>query len=301
MTIATAPRRPRLSQWGTLAGLYAHAKDSMKPSLLRRSLAGLGALTLALPAFGATRASPPALPPMLVTLAAAGKLKVVSQFATAVPGLTGYIVSNTDGTQVVYGEHGYLFVGHLISPKGTDLTDDYRARYSPKPDYAGVVKGLDSGGHLISEGRSSAPLLYVFADPNCIFCYHFYRMAEPLVASGRLQLRWVMVGFLQSTSAAKAAAILSARDPRGALHADEDRFDTAHESGAIAPARTQDTALQAVLKAHLSDMDTIGATGTPTLLYRDDHGRWSAAVGLPTEDWLTQYAAGKRLPARPNG
>lgn len=273
----------------------------MKSSLLRRCLAGLGALALALPALGATRASPPPLPPMLASLAAAGKLKVVNQFATAVPGLTGYVVTNKEGTQVVYGENGYLFVGHLISPKGADLTDDYRDRYSPKPDYAAVIKGLDSGGHLISEGRSSAPLLYVFADPNCIFCYHFYRMAEPLVASGRLQLRWVMVGFLQSTSAAKAVAILSSRDPRSALHADEDRFDTAHESGAIAPARTQGAALQGVLKAHLSAMDTIGATGTPTLLYRDGHGRWSAVVGLPTQDWLTQYAGGKTLPARPNG
>jgi thiol:disulfide interchange protein DsbG len=273
----------------------------MKPSLPRRCLAGLGALLLALPSLGATRPASPSLPPMLASLAAAGKLKVVSQFATEVPGLTGYIVTNTNGTQVVYGEHGYLFVGHLISPKGADLTDDYRGRYSPKPDYAAVVKGLDGGGHLISEGRSSAPLLYVFADPNCIFCYHFYRMAEPLVASGRLQLRWVMVGFLQSSSAAKATAILSARDPRGALHADEDRFDTAHESGAIAPARTQDAALRAVLKAHLSAMDVIGATGTPTLLYRDAHGRWGAVVGLPTQDWLTRYAAGQHLPARPNG
>ena len=273
----------------------------MKSSLLRRCLAGLGALSLALPAFAATRASSPQLPPVLTSLVKAGKLKVVSRFSTAVPGLTGYIVTNKDGTQVVFGEHGYLFVGHLISPEGADLTDDYRGRYSPKPDYAAVVKGLDGGGHLISEGRAGAPLLYVFVDPNCIFCYHFYRMAEPLVASGRLQLRWVVVGFLQSTSLAKAAAILAAPDPRGAWHADEDRFDTAHESGAIAPARTQDPALQAVLKAHLADMDVIGGTGTPTLLYREAHGRWSTVVGLPTQDWLTRYATGKPLPANPNG
>ena len=158
------------------------------------------------------------LPPVLVSLVAAGKVKVVSQFATEVPGLTGYIVSNKDGTQVVYGENGYLFVGHVISPKGADLTDDYRDRYGPKPDYAAVVSKLDGGGHLISEGRATAPLLYVFADPNCSVCYRFYTMAEPLVSSGRLQLRWVMVAFLQSSSAAKAATILSARDPRGALH-----------------------------------------------------------------------------------
>jgi thiol:disulfide interchange protein DsbG len=272
----------------------------MKASLLRRRLLGFGALMLALPALAATQ-SPTAPPPMLASLAAAGKLKVVSQFATDVPGLTGYIVSNKEGTQVVYGEHGYLFVGHLISPQGTDLTDDYRERFMPKADYGAVASRLDAGGHLIAEGRPTAPLLYVFADPNCSFCYRFYRMAEPLVSAGRLQLRWVMVGFLQSTSPAKAMAILAARDPRAALHANEDRFDTAHEAGAIAPLRGDDKSLRAVLKAHDAAMDAVGGTGTPTLLYRDERGRWGAVVGLPSSEWLAQYAGGKRLPTRPNG
>ena len=272
----------------------------MKPSLPRRCLIGLGMMLLTLPTLAATQASPP-LPPMLASLAAAGKLKVVSRFATEVPGLTGYVVSNANGTQVVYSEHGYMFIGDLISPKGADLTDSYRQRYSPKPDYASVVGKLDSGGHLIDEGRATAPLLYVFADPNCSICYRFYRMAEPLVASGRLQLRWVMVAFLQSSSSAKATAILSARDPRGALHADEDRFDTVHEAGGIAPAPAQQKALQDVLKSHMSAMDAVGGVGTPTLLYRDERGRWAAVVGLPTSDWLTRYAGGKHLPTRPDG
>jgi thiol:disulfide interchange protein DsbG len=274
----------------------------MKPSPLRRCLAGLGVLLLVQPAWAATRASSAPLPGMLAKLVAAGKLTVVSRFATEVPGLTGYIVHNADGTQVVYGEHGYLFIGHVISPQGADLTDNYRERYTPKPDYAAVIRELDSGRHLIREGRATAPLLYVFADPNCSICYRFYRMAEPLVSSGRLQLRWVMVAFLQSSSTAKATAILSASDPRTALHADEDRFDTAHESGGIAPSRSEDRVLRGVLQSHLDAMNAVGGIGTPTLLYRDERGRWAAIVGLPTGDWLTQYAGVRPLPAaRPNG
>jgi thiol:disulfide interchange protein DsbG len=274
----------------------------MNSSLVRCCLAGIGALLLALPALGATPAASSSLPPMLAQLVASGKLKVVRQFATEVPGLTGYIVSNRNGNQVVYGEHGYLIVGHVISSKGIDLTDDYLGRFGPKPDYTEVVKSLESSGHLIHEGEAKAPLLYVFADPNCIFCYHFYRMAEPLVASGRLQLRWVMVAFLQQTSGPKAAAILAAQDPRRALHEDEDRFDTAHEAGGIAPARGQNNAVEAVLKEHLSAMDSIGANGTPTLLYRNRHGGWTAQVGLPTQAWLMQYIGGaKPSRARPAG
>ena len=268
----------------------------MKPSLPRRCLVGFGIALLALPALAATRpatpSSSPPMPAMLASLAAAGKVKVVSQFATEVPGIRGYIISSQDGTQVVYGDHGYLFVGHIITPKGTDLTDTY----SPKPDLGKVISKLDAGGHLINEGPSTAPILYVFADPNCSFCYRFYKMAEPLVSSGRLQLRWVMVAFLQASSAAKATAILSSSDPRAALHADEDRFDVTHESGGIAPASKQDMALQQVLQAHVSAMDALGAQGTPTLLYRDARGHWSAQVGLPPDDWLTQYSQGKPLP-----
>jgi thiol:disulfide interchange protein DsbG len=280
----------------------------MKPSSLSRCLIGFCASLLAVPALAVTPAlaakkasSSPPLPAMLASLAAAGKLKVVSQFDTEVPGLTGYIVHNQDGTQVVYGDHGYLIVGHVISPHGTDLTDNYRQRYSPKPDFGSVVGKLDSGGHLINEGRPAAPLLYVFADPNCIFCYHFYRMAEPLVASGRLHVRWVMVGFLHADSLARATTILSAPNPLSALHTDEDRFDTAHESGGVAPARTQDKALEGVLQAHLSAMDAVGGVGTPTLLYRDEQGHWGVVVGMPSSDWLAAYVAGKRLPANPNG
>jgi thiol:disulfide interchange protein DsbG len=270
----------------------------MKSSLLRRCLVGLGIMLLALPLLAATRPSP-VLPPTLAALVKAGKVKVVNQFTTDVPDLMGYIVTNRDGTQVVYGDGGYLIVGHVISPKGTDLTDDYRQRYSPRADLAGIVGKLDAGGHLINEGPGTAPLLYVFADPNCIFCYHFYKMAEPLVSSGQLRLRWVMVAFLQSSSAPKAAAILTANDPRAALHADEDGFDVSHESGAIAPAQAHNKAVQNVLQAHGSVLDVIGAgsVGTPTLLYRDAQGHWAAQIGLPSPDWLSQYAHRKPLPA----
>jgi thiol:disulfide interchange protein DsbG len=278
----------------------------MKPSHFsthwRRCLAGLGLLLLALPVFAAVSSSTPSpspsLPPTLAALVKAGKVKVMNQFATDVPGLTGYIVTGQDGTNVVYGDGGYLIVGHVISPKGTDLTDDYRTRFTPQPDLAGMVNKLDAGGHLINEGRTTAPVLYVFADPNCIFCYRFYGMAEPLVSSGQLQLRWVMVAFLQSSSGPKAAAILSASDPRAALHADEDRFDVTHESGGVTPAQAQDKAVQDVLQAHGTILDAIGSgsVGTPTLLYRDAHGHWATQVGLPPPNWLSQYAQGKPLP-----
>jgi thiol:disulfide interchange protein DsbG len=250
----------------------------------------------------ALAASPQAAswPPLLKSLTARGQAKVITQFATELPGVTGYVVQHQGATDLVYGEHGYLFIGHLFSPKGVDLSARYADRYVPKPDFGAVVRKLDGAGHLISEGPVRAPLMYVFIDPNCSICYRFYHMAEPLVAAGRLQLRWVMVAFLQSTSAARATAILSSPNPAGALHADEDHFDVARERGGIAPAPSTDKALAQVLGAHLTAMNEVGGIGTPTLLYHDGRGRWAVEVGLPSSRWLEQYASGKQAetPAR---
>ena len=262
---------------------------------LRRVLAGLAALSLALTvcaAAPARRASSLPLPPALQALARSGKVKILSRFPTALAGLAGYVVRYEGDTEVVYGEGGYLFVGELISPKNADLNARYRTRYEPTPDYGAVIRRLDRGGHLITEGPANAPRIYAIIDPNCSFCYRFYHMAEPLISAGRLQVRWVLVGFLESTSRARAAAILTAVHPQLALRLDEDRFDVAREHGGIAPAKTISPLIAALLKAHLDAMSDIGGTGTPTLMFRKPNRRWSIEVGLPPESWLTAYAHG---------
>ena len=278
--------------------LYPTSARGARPlSGLRRALAGLVALGLTLAACRAAparRVSTLPVPPPLQALARSGKVRILSRFPTAVPGLIGYVVRYQGDTEVVYGERGYLFVGELISPKNTDLNSRYRTRYAPTPDYGAVIRRLDQGGHLITEGPAGAARIYAIIDPNCSFCYRFYHMAEPLIGAGRLQVRWVLVGFLQTTSRARAAAILTAVHPRLALRLDEDRFDVAHEHGGIAPARTISPLIAAVLRAHLHAMSDIGGTGTPTLMYRKPDGHWSVEVGLPPRSWLVAYAHGGR-------
>ena len=263
----------------------------------RRALSGLVAflLTVPAPAAGVHRVSALPVPPALQALARSGTVKILSRFPTAVSGLTGYVVRYNGSVQVVYGQRGYLLVGELISPKSIDLNPGYQTRYAPAPHYGAVVRRLDQMGHLIIEGAARAPRIYAIIDPNCSFCYRFYHMAEPLIAAGRLQVRWVLVGFLESTSQARAAAILTAPQPQAALRIDEDRFDVAKEHGGIAPARDITPATATVLKAHLDAMDDVGGTGTPTLVFLKPDGHWSVEVGLPPQNWLTAYtrAAGK--------
>lgn len=240
-------------------------------------------------AVAARRASSLPLPPALQALARSDKVKILSRFPTAIPGLSGFVVRYRGDTEVVYGLRRYLFVGELISPKNIDLNPGYRTRFAPTPDYAAVIRRLNHDGHLIVEGAADAPRIYAIIDPNCIYCYHFYHMAEPLIAAGRLQVRWVLVGFLKATSRARAAAILTSAHPGLALRTDEDRFDVAHERGGIAPATRIGSGIAAVLKTHLDAMSDLGGTGTPTLVFRKPDGHWSVEVGLPPEAWLRTY------------
>jgi hypothetical protein len=100
----------------------------------------------------------------------------------------------------------------------------------------------------------------------------------------------VLVGFLERTSQARAAAILASAHPAHALRFDEDHFDVAHEQGGIAPAEHIAPEILTALKQHLDAMSDVGGNGTPTLLYRAPNGTWTAQVGLPTQRWLDAYA-----------
>lgn len=65
----------------------------------------------------------------------------------------------------------------------------------------------------IGDGKSNAPrTVYTFTDPNCPFCNKFWNDARPWIASGKVQLRYVMVAILGATSPGKAAALLAAKD-----------------------------------------------------------------------------------------
>lgn len=233
------------------------------------------------------------LPEVLQSSVKSGQIDVIKSFKTDVPGMTGYVLEQSGQHQIVYGDHGYLVVGRVIAPDGTNLSAQYADQYVPKPDMAKIVDQLKSTGHLVQQGPDSAPRVYVFADPNCIYCHRFYEQAEPLVKAGKLQLQWAMVGFLKDSSAGRAAAILTAKDPAKALVANENGFDESSENGGIDPQKHIDDATQAVLAAHAKQMAAAGGTGTPTLIYRTDKGQWAAKVGAPGTDWLKTRVLGQ--------
>ncbi|TXH73975.1 thiol:disulfide interchange protein DsbG [Thiobacillus sp.] len=133
----------------------------------------------------------------------------------------------------------------------------------------------------VAEGHGPR-LLYVFFDPNCPYCHSLYQNLRPWVGKGGLQVRWIPVGILTSSSEPKAAAILQAPSPLVALRKNEDDFGFSDDAGGgIAPASRIGAKAQQELAANSALMQSQRIYGVPVLLYRDRSGRGQLLVGGP--------------------
>lgn len=133
----------------------------------------------------------------------------------------------------------------------------------------------------IREGKSPH-VLYIFFDPNCPFCHKLYENTRAWVKQGKVELRWIPVGILATTSAGKAAAILGAKDPRKAFYYNEDHYD---RGGAI----EEDIATPMVekqLKANENLLARTGFGGVPVILFHAKDDTPIILQGAPPKEKL---------------
>lgn len=133
----------------------------------------------------------------------------------------------------------------------------------------------------IRDGKS-AHVLYVFVDPNCPYCHKVYDMLRPYVQRGEVEVRWIPIGRLMVTSIGKAAALLEAKDPTEAFHANERGFS--QETGSFGgideePAPRDETLKK--LNANLVLLNRTGSSAVPTLLFRTKNGKADIIRGAP--------------------
>jgi thiol:disulfide interchange protein DsbG len=233
------------------------------------------------------------LPGALEHLVASGHMKVEKTFQ-ATSGMTGYLVAQEDGSYgVLYGLDGYVIAGAVIAPTGENLTTTYLEQYAPKPDLDSLVKDIDGDPTVFATGPSDAAAqMYVFFDPNCIFCHKLREQLKPVAE--KIRVHYVMLGLIKTSSGPKAAAIMSDRDPAGALDRNDAGYSEANEEGGIAPLPDPPPEMQAALKRHLDWLRKAGASGTPTIIYHDPAGKWTVRSGTPGQDWLVAYALNGR-------
>ncbi len=150
---------------------------------------------------------------------------------------------------------------------------------------ASILAGIQQAT-WIRDGKS-AHVIYVFFDPNCPYCHKVYEMLRPQVQRGDVELRWVPLGNLMTTSTGKAATMLEAKDPTEALHRNERGFS--QETGSFGgieeePAPREDTLRR--LNANHTLLNRTGFDAVPALLFRTKDGGTDIIRGAPPAVFL---------------
>ncbi|WGS48747.1 thioredoxin fold domain-containing protein [Paraburkholderia sp. D15] len=131
-----------------------------------------------------------------------------------------------------------------------------------------------------ASGKNVKSTIYVFMDPNCIFCHYAWKALQPYEAAG-LQVHWIPMGFLKPDSPGKAAALLEAQNAPALMRELETKFSEKDESGGIKPLDKVSFATQTKLNGNAKMFKDFGFDGTPTIIYQTSGGRWADVSGLP--------------------
>ncbi|MGA7800238.1 MAG: thioredoxin fold domain-containing protein [Gammaproteobacteria bacterium] len=123
-------------------------------------------------------------------------------------------------------------------------------------------------------------LMYIFIDPNCPYCHELYTELQSKIGPEHLTVRWVPLGILTTTSAGKAASIVGAKDRAAALKLNETHYQRG-QGGGIEEA-LPDQHVTDLLKANEHAWSQTGATGVPTIIFRNQSGRPTLVQGGPS-------------------
>lgn len=242
---------------------------------IRKLTVAVAAATIAMTAVAADK------PKALADAEAKNQLKVLKGF-DGPSGLAGWVVTPTAGpgkAMIMYStaDGKTMITGNpvvLIDEAGRNLTAEYEA-HLPKPDYTALYNDLQKV-KTINTGKQGKNPVFVYIDPNCIYCNFAYRALEPYIKAGA-DIRWVPVGFLRPDSAAKAAAIMTAKNPAAALA----QHEADYKKGGIKPVEKVSDDIQKQLAANAALMQKAEVSGTPAIFYKDKDGKVQLIGGMP--------------------
>ncbi|HKJ07850.1 MAG TPA: thiol:disulfide interchange protein DsbG [Gammaproteobacteria bacterium] len=204
-------------------------------------------------------------------------IKVIATFQA--PGnMTAYVVSIQGEHHILYvtSDHKHAIIGTMLDEHGRNLTRTQLEKYAPKPDYSQLWQAAEHTDWIAEGAKSPKTVVYVMADPHCPYCHAFWLASQPYEKVG-LQVRWIWVAYLRQDSAAKAAAILGAKDPVAAMNRHEKTFT----EGGIAPLKHPDPKILDKIKANTALMEQYDIQGTPAIIYKDRDGKAQLIVGMP--------------------
>lgn len=187
--------------------------------------------------------------------------------------------------QIVFiGNDAKVLIPQLFSQDGENINELMMVSEGVhKSNTQGLTEASNADTHSFLAG-TKGPIMTVFMDPNCSWCNRLFKDLEPNIKSGKIRVRFVMVGFLKENSRAKSVAILSSKSPYGALSQDENNFNEAKEEGGISGSANPDVKLMEVVDSNTRMMNSIAQAGTPMILYcNSETGKPDIIKGYPQD------------------
>lgn len=123
-------------------------------------------------------------------------------------------------------------------------------------------------------------IIYDVFDPNCPYCHLLFNELRPLIGPYKLTVREIPVGYLSSTSMAKAATILMSRHPRQILLYGEKHYSFHH--GMNVPLTIPSKRVRRILRSNIRLVSAAaGYAIVPVLSYRTSDDQVQFVVGQP--------------------
>jgi len=254
-------------------------------SLIRYSLV----ITAGLMAMQSVLVQAEELPPAIKALEAKGA--IIKGGFDAPGGLKGYAAQYQNQGMALYltadGKH--VLAGNLFDEKGEDLSQAPLQKLVYEPMTKAMWNQMQSST-WIADGSNTAPkVIYLFSDANCPYCNLFWEQARPWVKSGKVQLRHIMVGIIREDSAAKAAALLTDKNPELAL----EKHEAAGKGSSLKALSSIPKDIQTKLDANMKLMEDMGLSATPSIFYKDEDGNVQQQQGAPRPEALAKMMGPK--------
>jgi len=206
------------------------------------------------------------LPTVLKFATASASLEVFKKFEAA-EGLDGWVVKDkASGKPVVIyttKDGSKMLAGMMIDQSGKNLTAEYTETHVPPPDYGPAYTDFTQAPSVLVGSEKAKAEITVAFDANCGFCKLIHKMVKPSIEAGELRVRYVPVAILGQDSDVKAAGILASADPLAEI----DKAATGRPL-----ITSSDKALLAKVTGNTGLMRKHGFNGTPTVLYKGQHG-----------------------------
>ena len=148
------------------------------------------------------------------------------------------------------------------------------------PEFQRLYARLESATYVTEGAKQPKNVIYVFFDPNCPYCRHSWLALQYYEKVG-LQVRWLPVAVLKSSSLGRAAAILEADDPAAALKKNESEYRMSGAEGGMPPVDQPKPESVTKLGANRELMRLFGFRGIPAMVWRGTNGEILGKAGMP--------------------